>query len=191
MRTLSVMALVMAACGSGPYYGGSSAPVMTGQDPQQPAGGDPQPPEAQPDTRNAGQVVADIMAQSGYTCKALDASWECTSGNGPWQLYVSYVVSDDQQTTTIWFDSYLERAFAKPCSEWANAMTDVADTNSSFQGTCDDSTKKFRFNTAVTYGSDLDVMSWVRDHEAHRMKAAQNLRGIHALSRDSARLLGN
>ena len=192
MRTVALVTLVLAACGQGPYYGsGSTAPVMTGPqtgDPQQTAADNSQP-EAAADTRSAGQVIADILTQQGYTCTARDADWECNGPNNKWQFYVSYVPSQDGSTTAIWFDTYLERAFGKPCTNFTDAQNDLDDANANFQASCDDTSKKWRFNTAVTYGSDMDVMGWVHDHESRRAKAAVNLRDIHAISKDSARLL--
>lgn len=185
MRTLALLALALplAACAPMSYSQGSYATTGGYAEPT-PA------PEPQVDNRNAGQVVVDIMAAAGYTCTALDTNWECLAPNSNWQLYVSYVPADDG-SITIWFDSWLERAFAKPCTEFSFAMQDLADTSGAFQASCDDNDKKFRLNTAVAYGSELDVTAWVHDHEARRVKAGQNLRSIRALSRDSARIVAS
>ena len=185
---LASLALVVAACAPGMY---SSQPMMASApaaDPAQQAAEPAAEPAAAPDTRSAGQVIADIMTSQGYTCTALDTSWECTSSASPWQLYVSYVPQDGGQTT-IWFDSYAERAFANPCANFNNAITDLAAPASAFTASCDDASKKFRLNTAVVYGSDLDVMGWVHNHEAQRASAAHNLRSIHALSKDAVRAI--
>lgn len=142
-------------------------------------------PVAEVDTRNAGQVIVDIMASQGYTCTMYELNWECSAPGSTWPVSVSFV--EQEGATTIWFDSWLERAFAQPCSKFAFAVRDLADAQGSFEASCDDGRKMFRLNTAVTYGADLDVMGWLHDHEARRLQAGMNLRSIRALSRDSAR----
>src|SRR4051812_26112668 len=132
MMKLASLALVasLAACAPGVY---SSSTVATGpaveQQPEQ------QAEQPAPDTRNAGQVIADILVSQGYTCNVQDTAWECMAAGSQWPVYVSYVPQDDG-STTIWFDSYLERAFAKPCDGFANAITDLAATEGSFTASC-------------------------------------------------------
>jgi hypothetical protein len=177
LASLALVAASLAACAPGAV---SFAPQTVATEPA------PQEPAA--DTRNAGQVIADILVSQGYTCNVQDTAWECMSAGSQWPVYVSYVPQEDG-STTIWFDSYLERAFAKPCDGFANAITDLAAPTASFTASCDDTSKKFRMNTAVVYGGDLDVMAWVHDHESRRASGAQNLRGIHALSKDAVRAI--
>jgi hypothetical protein len=153
--------------------------------PQQPATGQ-QPATEQPaqDTRNAGQVIVDILVSQGRTCEVDDANarWVCTVPGSTWPETVQYVPKDDGQVT-IWFDSFLDRAFARPCAKFVDAINDLNDPASSFTASCDDTAKNFRLNTAVVYGPELDVMAWVQNHEAKRADARNKLNSIHAIAR--------
>jgi hypothetical protein len=143
-------------------------------------GGAPPPVAAPVDNRNAGQVVIDILTQQGYKCTVEETRWDCVSPNAPnWTFYVSFIADDTQ--TTIWLDSYALRAFGHPCPEFTNDMNDLAVPNDGFQVTCDDSSQQFRMNTALQYGSDLDVTGWTQNHMTHREASMELLRKAHAI----------
>jgi hypothetical protein len=132
------------------------------------------------DTRNEGQVIVDILGSMGYACTAEEALWTCTPPSATWWLTVSYV-REEHGGTTIWFDSYATRAFAKPCSRFTAAMNDLASTTHAFSTTCDDGTQMFRYHTAVVYGPELDVGAWVASHLEQRLRAHNLLKSIGAI----------
>lgn len=136
-------------------------------------------PEPPPDTRNAGQVVVDIMINNGYACTVQETRWEC-KGQEAWPLYVSFV--DTVNPITIWWDSYEYRAFAHQCGEYAQAMKDLAN-GTNFIASCDDTTQMFRFNTYAPYGPDLEVVNWAREHLNQRATSIKLLDSIHAIRR--------
>jgi hypothetical protein len=176
MRAAILLAVVSCAPGA---YMVTNAPAQQTQDPQQAA------PAV--DNRSPSEVVASIIQSQGYACVSTDqGNWQCTPPSGVWSFYVSEQTNNDG-STTIFLDSWAERAFARPCVKFTDAMNDLADGQSAFTATCDDGSKKFRLNTALSYGSDLDVVAWVQNHEQHRMNAAQQLKGIRALSAESLR----
>ncbi|NUP13942.1 MAG: hypothetical protein HOW73_48525 [Polyangiaceae bacterium] len=137
--------------------------------------------QAQPaeDTRSEGQVIVDILATQGYACVAEEARWVCTPPSDPWPMTVSYV--PENGVTTIWFDSYSTRAFAKPCNRFNAATKDLAKADHSFTASCDDAIQSFRFNTAVVYGPDLDVVAWAKDHRDRRSEAHSLLVSVGAI----------
>jgi hypothetical protein len=163
-----------------------------GQLPAEPyvAPGEAPAPEPVADTRTPGQIFVEIVVSQGYTCEQQPTAWECRAPSATWQFYISQVDNADG-SSTIWFDSYLERAFAQPCTTFTAAMQDLVDQPNSFSATCDDTNHLFRFNTAVNYAGGLDVMAWTHAHEASRLKAGINMRSIRALSQDSSRLIAS
>jgi hypothetical protein len=184
MLRLAALVLAVAACHPMMSTGG-------GQLPAEPYVAQAEAPAEQAvDTRTPGQIFVEILVSQGYTCEQQPTAWECRGASPTWQLYVSQVDNADG-SSTIWFDSYLERAFAKRCGSFNNAMTDLYDQGNSFSASCDDSSRQFRFNTAVNYAGGLDVMAWVHAHETSRQSAAINLRSIKALSHDSARVIAS
>jgi hypothetical protein len=202
---LAIVAVALAACVPGVYVpaqapasvavpvAAAPQPAASPEAPVEGADAGPAvaaPPEGRPkpqlDPHSPGQVIVETMTGWGYTCTALATSWQCLAPHGAWPVYVSYVPQADG-STTIWFDSWLERAYAKPCSKFEFTLHDLAATG--FWAGCDDASEKFRFNTAVVYGPDLDIMGWLAHHESRRTSAGQNLRSIHGLSQGSARLL--
>lgn len=136
-------------------------------------------PEPPADTRNPGQVIVDIITSQGYACTAEENRWACMAPGGNWQMYVSYIPTDNP--VTIWLDSYTNRAFARPCAEFTNAMNDLVHTGDWFMATCDDSAQQFRFNTRFSYRPDSEVMTWVKNHESHRSTSWTLLDSIKAV----------
>ena len=165
--------LLLAACLAPVAY----VPVVT-QTPDQPV------EQAQPE--DPGQVVMNAIAAAGYQCSATETGQaQCVPPNSVWPIYVGEVTMADG-SIQFSFESWADRAFARPCSTFGLAMQDLADPDSSFTATCED--KKFRFRTLTSWGGEFDL-GWLSNHEAHRYNAAVQLRRIRALSPDSARAL--
>jgi len=150
-----------------------------------PAAADVQAAQAQApvDNRNSGQVIVDIMQARGYACTVQDSRYDCTPPGDGWQLAVSYVIDENTGGNTIWFDSYANRAFAKPCSRFTAALNDLVTPEHSFSTTCDDGSQTFRFNSAVTYGPEMDVDAWLASHLDRRANAFKLLSSIGAIRR--------
>ncbi|NUO47797.1 MAG: hypothetical protein HOV80_02955 [Polyangiaceae bacterium] len=138
-----------------------------------------QPAEPAVDNRSPGQVIVDIIATVGYACTAEESRWVCAKPGDSWPITVSWV--EEPGATTIWFDSYLTRAFAKRCGSFSNAVRDLAVPDHSFTASCNDDVQNFRLNTAVVYGADLDVTGWLKVHEADRATAASLLHSVRAI----------
>jgi len=100
-------------------------------------------------------------------------------------VFVSEEVLADG-TNAIYFESWADRAFARPCTTFALAVQDLADPESAFTASCED--KKFRFRTSMGWAGAFDV-GWLHNHEEHRRNAAVQLRSIRALSPEVARVL--
>ncbi len=143
----------------------------------------PAAPAAIVDNRTPGQVVVDILGQHGYTCKAEESRWICTTpAEVGWPFTVSYV--PEETKTTIWIDSYTFRAFGKKCLQYTNHMADLAVPDNAFAVTCDDTTQQFRMNQSLLYGADLDVVAWTQTHLANRKKSRGLLTQAHAIRLD-------
>ncbi len=117
-----------------------------------------------------GQTVVDSLNAKGYTCTPAGDQWSCTSTlTGDWPFTVSWRKENAQ--TTIRFDSYVQRAFAHKCDEFRNHMDDLAVADDFYTVTCDDSTQRFAFDTAVKYIKDLNVDGWAKNHIANRERS--------------------
>ena len=159
--------VLLTACAAHGYF-----PMMTAPQAQ---------PEPEPvvDTRSAGQIVVDTLAQQGFTCNAEDTRWQCLAQGASVYIYVSYFPQDDG-STVIKLDSFVDRAFAKPCHKLRYAMQDLADASNAFAATCDDSTRQIQMQTQFAYGND--VAAWMLSHQQHTDKAFAQLNSIHAIA---------
>ncbi len=150
------------------------APVAPSQD------GAVAAPEPQPDTRTPGQVIVDILQAHGHSCAAEATRYVCTAPNDTWQYTVEYIV-EANGSNTVWYDSYSNRAFAKKCARFNNAMADLKNPQHSFSTTCDDNTQAFRFNTALNYTPDLEVIEWIKSHLERRAESYRLLSSVGAI----------
>jgi hypothetical protein len=165
----ALLAMVLVACG-----GGAEVPANA------PVNALVQAP-APVDTRNAGQVVVDILGTLGYACTAGDMSWSCAVPPGqtdPEPLSVSF--TDDGANTRIYFETFRKRAFAKPCAQFVDHMNDLANPGDAFDVTCDDSSQTFRLRTTFNY-YDTDVAAWINAHRVNRASSLALLKKSHAL----------
>jgi hypothetical protein len=138
-------------------------------------------PEPQVDTRSSGQVIVDILQAHGHTCVAQETRYLCTAPGDAWQYTVEYLIDPNTGANTIWYDSYSNRAFAKKCARFNNAISDLKNTEHSFSATCDDNTQTFRFNTALNYGPELEVIEWIKSHLERRAEAFRLLSSVGAI----------
>lgn len=165
MTRVALLCLTLAACR--PHGGFVSQP-----------GGPTPGPQPAPDTRNEGQMIVDLLTGGGYTCNVEETRWQCQSGTVTWPLYISYLATDNP--VTIWFDSYQNRAFARPCANFTDAMKDLAN-NTDFIVSCDDTTQQFRFNTYFSYAAGLDVTQLLAHHDEQRQNAVKLLDSVQAI----------
>ncbi len=132
------------------------------------------------DTRTLGQVWVDGLAQGGYQCVASDTFWTCNPPNDGWTFLVSFNAND--QGGILYIESFLTRAFGKPCAKYTNHMADLGSPGDNFEATCDDGSQQFRLRTTLNNSQGgLDINAWTQNHLAKRVNAQQLLRGAHAL----------
>ena len=111
-------------------------------------------------------------------CTQEDTRYKCPSDDG-WPYYLAI------GNGVVEVASFENRAFARPCRHFTNAMNDLADANSSFVATCDDGSQQFKFTTTIPFSPDTDYQGWFNNHLQHRSNAVAMLKTVNAIRVDA------